>query len=114
MALNGCHGEAVCDSRYDFNDTLGNEHVEFKRINWMWPEYDTLILTVTKEDGRTISYIDSRHCDLKVDQVKIGESNYINNDVVGGQAIELAQQQFDSYLKQILEYKQQKAVDSLK
>lgn len=109
LALNGC--AKVYDSRYDFNGILGNEQVEFKRDRILFFN-DALYLTVTKDDGRTITYSDWNN-DLKVDKVKVGEDKYYN-DVVGQQAIELAQQQFDSYLARILEYKQQEAVDSIK
>lgn len=111
LALNGCHVESVNDSRYDFKGTLGNEQVEFKKHQYIFSP-DSLSLLVIREDGRSVIYFDWNN-DLRVDEVKIEEDFYIN-DVVGQQAIELAQQQFDSYLSKILEYKQQKAVNSIK
>ncbi|MDP3916865.1 MAG: hypothetical protein Q8Q42_01095 [Nanoarchaeota archaeon] len=113
LALSGCSGK-VDDSRYDFKGKLGDEQVEFIRQgNFLVSSVDDgLYLTVTKADGKTITYID-RGNDLKLDEVIIGYEVYIN-DAVGQNALELAQQQFDGYLTKILEYKQQKAVDAIK
>lgn len=113
LALGGCSGK-VEDSRYNFKGNLGNEQVEFRTDveTWTWTGDDTNYLTVTKEGGKTITYID-RHNNLKLDEVKIGDEVY-RNDAVGQQALELAQKQFDGYLTKILEYKQQKAVDAIK
>lgn len=116
LALNGCRPIAVYDSRYDFKGTLGNEELEFKRIDNWFLKYDPLILTVIKEDGRTITYSDLNN-NLKVDRVTVNiekDEYEIINNVVGKQALEIAQQQFDSYLGRILEYKQQKAVEHIK
>ncbi|MBS3117374.1 hypothetical protein J4430_00635 [Candidatus Woesearchaeota archaeon] len=45
--------------------------------------------------------------------MRIGDTVYLNT-VAEQQVLELAQNQFDGYLKDILEYKQQKAVDLIK
>lgn len=93
---------------------MGNEQVEFKRDeeSWSWSRDNTNYLTITRKEGKTITYI-GRENDLKLDEVGIGDEVY-KNDAVGQQALELAQKQFDGYLTKILEYKQQKAVDLIK
>ncbi len=115
LALSGCDGSGkVDDSRYDFKGKLGNEQVKFKRYGetWSWSSDNTNYLTITREDGKTSTYIDRKN-DLKLDEVRIGDKVY-GNDAVGQKALELAQTQFDGYLTKILEYKQQKAVESIK
>ena len=99
LALSGCGGSGkVDDSRYDFKGNLGNEQVDFRRDgeSWRWSSDDTNYLTVTREDRKSITYID-RENDLKLDEVRIKDEVY-RNDAVGQQALELAQKQFEGYL----------------
>ncbi len=102
----------VTDSRYDFKGRLGNEEVEVRREHTKsLIYYEDLYLTVTREDGKTITYLDT-FSNLILDEVKVNNEVYVR-DAVGEQAVELAQQQFDDYLTKILEYKKQKAIDDL-
>ncbi len=111
LALSGCSAK-VKESRYDFNGNLGDEYVEFRYVdNLLIKSYNYLY--VKREDGTIINYMDTGS-DLKLDTVAINGKIYEKNDVIGDEVLKVAQQQYDDYLKRILEYKKQKAIDSIK
>ena len=67
IGLSSCNG-AITDSTYDFNGNLDNEKIEFKH-NMSSRLFQSLCynkLTVTREDGKTIEYIDLNN-DIKLD-----------------------------------------------
>lgn len=107
----------LADSRYDFNGELGDEQVTFTRSLFLGGYTATNYLIVRRPDGTVIDYVDFWN-DLTVDEVRVkkqqGEPQIYKIDAIGMEAIKLAQQQFDKYLRRIFEYKQQKAVNAVK
>lgn len=120
ITLMNCRGK-INDDRYDFNGLIGNEQIFFERgqVGEIGTKENTNYLTVTREDGKTVIYIDFYN-DLKLDQVRTGGETYLNY-ADGKPVLKIAQQQFDSYLRKILEYKKKnrkyklrKALDSIR
>jgi len=113
IGLSSCTGK-ITDSTYDFKGELNDEQIEFKHDIFnaqILSSFYTNKLTVTRKDGKIIKYIDTNN-DLILDKVIVEEKIYFRNDV-GKEALELAQKQYDGYLKKILEHKQQKAIENI-
>lgn len=119
----------LTDSRYDFegylqtDDLQPDEYVEFGRFNSWYEENSNYLIIIKRGEGgineEAIMYVDKRN-DLIVDKVivdKVGIGNpytVYRKDAGGEQVLKQAQPQYEDYLKKILEYKQQQAVDSIK
>nr|MBI4156242.1 hypothetical protein [Candidatus Woesearchaeota archaeon] len=106
----GSTGCGVDQSRYNYDGKIGEDNVIFKDGNF--PSLtDNNVLTVTKPDGRFISYVTSFGGDLTLRYVLIKKNDhttqYTRHNDVGKLVLDEAQKQFDKYLKIILRIKQQ-------
>lgn len=107
---------------YYYEGKIGEDQVTCKRKDYIFAEVfsETTILKVIKPDGRTITYVDNRHNDLKLEYVlvskKDSEEEYTRywNDGIGRSVIGLAQAQFNNYLNQIKTIKIDQARENLK
>ncbi len=104
-------------SLYTFKNKIGEEKVEFQKGGYFMVE-DVNVLTVTKQNGTIIKYVDNKECDLKLDYIEIINSNGTNkhtlDDEIGKTVMKEAQKKFDLYLKDIKTRKIEDALDSLK
>ncbi len=94
-----------------FNDTIDKYHVGFEsHPSFIQPDnFQVNSLTIKKPDGITIKYIDYNGSDFKLDLVEVrdatGKVVYQGNDE---EILNVAQIQFDNYLRLIMEAKNKK------
>lgn len=110
LALSTVACGRIDHSQYKYDGKIGEDQVRFTEIYQLFAEDDN-ILTVTKSDGRKITYIDSLKEDLKLEGViiiKNGQiTTYTADDEVGKPVLEEAQKQFDAYMQKIEKAKTQ-------
>jgi hypothetical protein len=119
-------GNVSCYSHpeYNYDGKIGDEKVTYLELNkiscgCLFPI--ATVLSVTKQDGRVIDYID---CDgpngtnLKLERVSITKEgitvDYNIKDVIGKPVVEEAQKQFDNYLSEIKAAKIKQGLENLK
>lgn len=107
-------------SKYNYKGNIEKDKVEFKAkvdASNILGQHDNR-MTVTKPDGRVITYYDWWNNDLKLDGVKItkpdGQETMFEDNDVGKPVLEEAQKQFNSYLEQIKEIKSNQGLGDLK
>ena len=107
FGLSSCSGK-VNDSAYNFTGEIDNEQITFESL----PGQNHL--TVKKEDGKTIIYIDNDN-DLKLDEyiikgIKLDELHKFYDDYNPTERL-IKEKEFDDYIKKIIRYKQKEDLE---
>ncbi len=114
----GAVGCSKDHSQYKYDGKIGEDQVTFIEKDYFFNAADDNILTVTKQDGRVIKYVDRLGEDLKLEYVEITQSGqttkYTADDEVGKSILEEAQKQFDAYIQQIKETRTNQGLNDLK
>ena len=101
------------DPQYIFNGNIGEEYIEFSEN----VTGDVNILRVVRADRREIVYKDVND-DFKVDIVYIttinGTTERYSEGELGDPILSEAQKQFDRYLENIINHKQQEGLKNLR
>ena len=109
MAVGGCQTK---NYHYEFNGEIDGEKIEFITHSVIGGS-DTNYLYTVRSDGTLMIYSDSDNDD-KIESVCItppeSEKKCFYNDVIGGEALAEAQNQYDRYLNKILKHKQKEAI----
>jgi len=107
----------VDHSKYKYDGKIGEDQVKFTETLEFNAEDDNM-LTVTKPDGRVITYVDRLGDDLKLEYVDITKDNqtvrYTPDNEIGKPILEEAQKQFDAYMKKVKEIKIKQGIENLK
>ena len=96
----------VNHSQYRYDGKIGEDKVKFTEDrDLIFKLRNGNVLSVTKPDGRAITYMDYQGNDLKLEYIEITkngqETRYTPNNEVGKPILEKAQKQFDDYLQEI-------------
>lgn len=111
------------NAQYNWEGKIGEDQVSFRHRYFSLPSFIPNyvqagnILTVIKQDGRVIRYVDSKKDDLKLEYIEVTKDNKSKkspNDELEKQVLEEAQKQFDSYLQKIKEIRVKQGLESLK
>ena len=112
----GSAGCGAINSQTSYDGEIGEDHVTFTRQEYIFTSDN--FLTVTKADGRVIVYVDDLNDDLRLEYVEIttdGQTTkYTAKDEVGMPILEEAQNQFDDYLRLIIEIRTNEGLENLK
>ncbi len=111
------------NAQYNFDGKIGEDQVGFNHSYFSLPKFIPFyvplgnIITVKKQDGRIIRYVDSKRDDLKLEYIEVTKDNKpkkFPNDELENRVLEEAQKQFDSYLQKIKEIRVKQSLESLK
>lgn len=105
-------GSKINNDTYNFNGTIGDKQLFFWQYNFLFKKSTNNLKVFNKKTGKEILYIDSNN-NLILDEVTIGDKKYIK-DEIGKPILEVAQKQFDDYLKQIKEYNEEYKQNQIK
>ena len=112
IALAGC---GVRHPEYNFTGEIDGEKISYTEKGTSMTLHREL--EVTKTNGVKMVYISDPLVGWGIDKVRIdknGETIFYQDDVIGSDALKVAQKQFDGYRQKILEVKREKAMQDIK